>query len=231
VLDGQAKNANNVNIPTKKAYHHGNLRAALVAAALKEIAKTGPDGFSLREVARRAGVSAPAVYRHFKDKDALLAAVAIECWERVQASMAAALVNAPTDTLERFRAVGIAYVRFAVEHPEHFRVMAAPNLFERMPEEEQLRVKANNDEQRAAITRAQAAGEIAAIPIDDLIIAATAMTHGIANMIVEGKLGVVDVARATELAVRATAVLGAGFAPRSEPYEDPRGVLKLSGRP
>jgi AcrR family transcriptional regulator len=231
VLDGQAKNANNVNIPTKKAYHHGNLRAALVAAALKEIAKTGPEGFSLREVARRAGVSAPAVYRHFKDKDALLAAVAIECWERIQAAMTAALVDAPADTLERFRAVGIAYVRFAVEHPEHFRAMAAPNLFERMPEEEQLRVKTNNDEQRAAIARAQAAGEIAAIPIDDLIITATALTHGIASMIVEGKLGVVDVARATELAVRATAVLGAGFAPRTEPYEDPRGVLKLFGRP
>jgi AcrR family transcriptional regulator len=225
------KNANNVNIPTKKAYHHGNLRAALVSAALKEIAKTGPEGFSLREVARRAGVSAPAVYRHFKDKDALLAAVAIECSERIQAAMAAALASAPADTLERFRAVGIAYVRFAVEHPEHFRAMATPNLFERMPQEEQARFGESNAAQRLAIAHAQAAGEIAAIPIDDLMLTATALTHGIANMIVEGKLGEVDVARATELAVRATAVLGAGFAPRSEPYEDPRGVLKLSGRP
>lgn len=225
------KNENNVNIPTKKAYHHGNLRAALVAAALKEIAKTGPEGFSLREVARRAGVSAPAVYRHFKDKDALLAAVAVECSERIQAAMAAALENAPADTLERFRAVGIAYVRFAVEHPEHFRAMATPNLFELMPEEEQTRMKDNNAQQRVAIASAQAAGEIAAIPIDDLLITASAVTHGIASMIVEGRLGVVDVTRATELAVMATAVLGAGFAPRSEPYEDRRGGLKLPGRP
>jgi len=221
---------NNVNIPTKKAYHHGNLRAALVAAALKEIAKRGPEGFSLREVARRAGVSAPAVYRHFADKDALLGAVAAECWDRIGAAMRAAVAEAPEDPLERFRATGIAYVRFAVEHPEHFRAMAVPGLFERMPVEELQRANAFNLEQYGAIRRAQDAGLIANIPVADIMLAASSLVHGVAHQIVEGKLGKVDVARATELAVAATAVLGAGLAPRSDAYEDPRSGMKLKGR-
>jgi AcrR family transcriptional regulator len=209
---------NNVNIPTKKAYHHGNLRAALVAAALKEIAKSGPESFSLREVARRAGVSAPAVYRHFKDKDALLAAVAGECWEQIGAAMTAAVAEAPADdVLEQFRATGIAYVKFAVEHPEHFRAMSIPGLSARLPQEQLAQATAWSAKQREEIQRAQAAGKIAAIPIEDLMLAASSMVHGVAQQIVEGRFGKVDVARATELAVIATGVLGLGFWPRSEP--------------
>ncbi len=183
-------------------------------------------------MARRAGVSAPAVYRHFKDKDALLAAVAMECNERISAAMAEAVAAVPAeaDALERFRAQGVAYVCFAVEHPEHFRAMSIPNLFERMPPEELARANEGEAAERAALERAQAAGEIAMIPIEDLMLTAFAVTHGIAQMIVEGKFGKVDVARATQLAVAATAVLGAGFAPRSEPYDGPQGTLKLPGR-
>ncbi len=204
-----------------------------MAAALKEIAKSGPEGFSLREVARRAGVSPPAVYRHFEDKDALLAAVSLECYERISTAMAKAVAAVPedADALDRFRAKGVAYVCFAVEHPEHFRAMSIPNLFERMPQEELARANEGGAKERAALERAQAAGEIAMIPIDDLMLTALAVTHGVAQMIVEGKFGKVDVARATELAIKATSVLGAGFAPRSEPYDDPRGNLKLPGRP
>lgn len=218
---------NNVNIPTKKAYHHGNLRAALVAAALKEIARRGPEGFSLREVARRAGVSAPAVYRHFADKDALLGAVAADCSERLGAALQVAVAEVPDDPLEQFRAVGIAYVRFAVEHPEHFRAMAVPNFWERMPADDMQRANAWNVEQYNGIRRAQEAGLIAAIPIDDIMLAASSLVHGLAHQIVEGKLGKVDVARATELAVAATAALGAGLAPRTDEYEDPRTGMKL----
>lgn len=215
---------------TKKAYHHGNLRAALVAAALKEVAKSGPDAFSLRGVARRAGVSAPAVYRHFADKDALLAAVAAECWDRIGATMLAAVEAAPDDALERFRATGIAYVTFAVEHPEHFRALSVPGLFARMPGDRMARANAWATEERAALQRAQEAGEIAAIPLDDLMLAATSLTHGVAMQIVEGKFGKVDVARARELAIAATGVLGAGLAPRNEPWHDPRTGREVAGR-
>lgn len=199
---------------TRKAYHHGNLRSALIAAALKEVAKLGPDGFSLRGVARRAGVSAPAVYRHFADKDALLAAVAAECWERIGAALTAAIAAAPDDALERFRATGVAYVTFAVEHPAHFRALAVPGLFEKMPPEVRERVTAWGAAQRASLAQAQERGEVAPIPLDDIMLAASSLTHGIATQIVEGKFGKVDVARARELALAATAVFGLGIVPR-----------------
>ncbi len=215
---------------TKKAYHHGNLRPALVAAALKEIAKSGPDGFSLREVARRAGVSPPAVYRHFADKDALLAAVAAECWERIGAAMEAAVAAAPDDALERFRATGIAYVTFAVEHPEHFRALAVPGLFEKMPADVMARVNAWGASQRGSLARAQERGEIAAMPLDDVMLAASSLVHGVATQIVEGRFGKVDVAGARKLAIVATGVLGAGIVPRSEAWKDPRTGVELKGR-
>jgi AcrR family transcriptional regulator len=214
-------------LATKRAYHHGNLREALVAAALKEVARSGPEGFSLRSVARRAGVSPPAVYRHFADKDALLAAVAVECSERIGIAMRDAVAGAPDDPLERFRATGIAYVQFAVEHPEHFRAMSSPGLAEHTPQLQRLQFEARSREERESLVRAQQAGKIAAIPIEELMLAASSIVHGLAQLIVEGRLGDVDVAAARRLALSVTAVLGAGVLPRTEAYEDARGVLTL----
>src|SRR5678815_5715575 len=94
----------------KRGYHHGNLRAALIKATLRAIAEDGPEGFTLRDVARRAGVSPAAPYRHFRDKDELLAAVAGECAERLGAAVDAAVAQASADALDQFRHVGIAYV-------------------------------------------------------------------------------------------------------------------------
>ena len=111
---------NTVNI-TRKQYHHGNLREALIKAGLRAVAEDGPEGFSLRGVATRAGVTPPAVYRHFADKDELLAAIAAECNERLSTVVAASLERASgEDALARFRQVGIAYVQFAVANPERF---------------------------------------------------------------------------------------------------------------
>jgi AcrR family transcriptional regulator len=209
-------------LPAKRAYHHGNLRAALIAAALRELSTEGLDGISLRGVARRAGVSAPAVYRHFEDKDALLAAVAAECAERLGATMVQAVAEAPDDPLERFRATGIASVRFAVAYPEHYRALSVPGLSERTPPEQRTRQTEWQDSQRRALADAQARGQIAPLPLDDVLLAANALVGGLAHMITEGRLGKVDDARATELAIAATSVLGIGLVPRAEPLEDSR---------
>lgn len=205
---------NNVNIASKSTYHHGNLRAALTAAALEEIASEGLERFSLRGVARRAGVSAPAVYRHFEDKDDLLVAVAAECAERLAEAMTDAVAAAPPDPLARFRATGIAIVRFAVAHPEHFRALSIPGLPERAPAELRAREQAWQAEQRRAIAGAQARGMIADVPLDDLLLTATCAVKGLAHAIIEGQLGEVDDERATELAIAVTAVLGHGLVPR-----------------
>jgi AcrR family transcriptional regulator len=207
----------------KTAYHHGNLKPALIAAALKEIAHEGPDGFSLRGVARRAGVSAPAVYRHFTDKDDLLAAVAADCYARFGGAMLDAATAAPTgDPLEQFRATGIAVVQFAVAHPEHYRAMNLPGMYERIPAEQRAAGEAFVEAQKAALARAQAAGRIADLPLDDILLAARTAITGLAHEIIEGRLGPVDNKRATELATAVTRVIGVGLWPRGESVTDPR---------
>jgi AcrR family transcriptional regulator len=211
---------NNVNIP-KKQYHHGNLREALVKAGMRAIAEHGPDGFSLRDVAKRAGVTPPAVYRHFNDKDELLAAIAVECSDRLVATVTESLAGAGGDSLNRFRHVGIAYVQFAVAHPEHFRALAVPGLFQRLPAEQREHMTRWHDEQRRDIEAGKARGEIADIPTDELVMAANALVHGLAHSIVEGQYGKVDAARARELAIAATGALGVGFMPRTTPAIDP----------
>ncbi len=208
-------------MPTKAAYHHGNLKQALIVAAMKEIAADGLEAFSLRGVARRAGVSAPAVYRHFADKDALLVGVATECAQRLATAMVDAVKAAPPEPLEQFRATGIATVRFAVAHPEHYRMISLPGVLDAIPEP--LRVKQNAflEAQRQSIIDAQARGEIADFPLDDLMLAASSLVAGVAQAIISGRLGKIDDARATELAISATGILGLGLIPREEEVHDP----------
>jgi AcrR family transcriptional regulator len=212
---------NNVNIPKRQTYHHGNLREALLKAGLRAVAEDGPDGFSLRGVATRAGVTAPAVYRHFKDKDELLAAIAAECSDRMAAAVAAALAEASDNALARFRHIGIAYVQFAVEHPEHFRALTLPGVIDRLPPEKRAELESAQEQQRRDIEAAQARGEIADIPVDELMLAANSLVHGLAHLIVEGQLGEVSPARAKELAIAATGAIGIGFIPRDTPTRDP----------
>lgn len=115
--------------PPKEAYHHGDLRNALVAAAAKLIETGGIDAFSLREAARAVGVSANAAYRHFEDKSALLTAVAASGYallsHRMQSATAAVrdTGDAVTGAVDRFKAVGRAYVELACERPQMFRLM------------------------------------------------------------------------------------------------------------
>lgn len=193
-----------------------------MTAAFKELASEGLDGVSLRGVARRAGVSAPAVYRHFADKEALIVALAAECAERLAATMVAAVEAAPDDPLERFRANGIALVRFAVAYPEHFRALSTPGLADKIPAEQKERERAFLDIERRGLEKAQAHGLIAPFPLDELMLAANSTMMGLAHAIIEGRLGDVDDERATELAIAVTGVLGHGLVPRDNPVVDPR---------
>lgn len=108
----------------RRAYHHGDLAAALVADGLRMVEDKGLDALSLRAVARHAQVSAAAVYRHFADKDALLAAIAGQGFARINASFEAALEKAKRRSpLGRLRALGEAYIAFALAHPGLYRLM------------------------------------------------------------------------------------------------------------
>jgi AcrR family transcriptional regulator len=113
----------------RDGYHHGDLRNALVASAVRLIETSGTSSFSLREAAREVGVSANAAYRHFDDKSALMTAVAAFGFRQLATQMVGAMASAAGGrakgpaSVARFKAVGRAYVEFAVAHPELFRVM------------------------------------------------------------------------------------------------------------
>src|SRR6266540_5564704 len=107
-----------------RPYHHGDLRRALLDAAIEAITQAGPAAVSLRDLARRAGVSHAAPAYHFGDKAGLLTAVAADGFERLAATLREAY-----QATGSFLEVGVAYVRFAVTHRAHFEVMFRPELY------------------------------------------------------------------------------------------------------
>jgi AcrR family transcriptional regulator len=104
-----------------RPYHHGNLRREILDAALDAIAEDGAVALSLRELARRAGVSHAAPAHHFGDKAGLLTAIAVEGYDMLRAALSEARAGGFLD-------VGLAYIEFAVGHPAHFEVMYRPDL-------------------------------------------------------------------------------------------------------
>lgn len=109
--------------PDARQYHHGDLKRALLDVVLDMVAERGDAGeVTLREVARRAGVSHNAPYRHFEDKDALLAAVAAEGFAKLSAALREARRDVD-DAEERFVRTGVAYLRFALKHRGYLAVM------------------------------------------------------------------------------------------------------------
>jgi AcrR family transcriptional regulator len=107
----------------RRGYHHGNLRQALVGAALGLIEKSGPNGFSFAEAARAAGVSPAAPYRHFKDRDALLAEIARQGFDLFAERMERALEKAGPSPMRGFEAVTSAYLAFARDEEAYFQAM------------------------------------------------------------------------------------------------------------
>jgi AcrR family transcriptional regulator len=109
-----------------RRYHHGDLKAALVAHATDILRRDGPDALTLRAVARAAGVSQAAPYRHFPDRRALIAAVAEQGFRSLQQAMTEAVGK--TEGRLALKQVAVAYVRFALDHPAEYRIMFGAEL-------------------------------------------------------------------------------------------------------
>lgn len=164
-----------------KPYHHGDLRNTLLEVADQLIDEGDAGAFSLREVARRAGVSAPAAYRHFSDKQALLAAVAQKGFEDFGRALSEA-VAAAGDPLA---AMGQAYVRFAVARPGRFRLMYGPTIAERgrYPELQAAWMAASEAMRAALMARSPSAPDAAVTSLK-----LWCMVHGLSQLLLDGML-------------------------------------------
>ncbi|MEU6276321.1 TetR/AcrR family transcriptional regulator [Streptomyces populi] len=160
-----------------RPYHHGDLRRAILGAALDVIAAEGPSAVSLRDLARRAGVSHAAPAHHFKDRVGLLTAIAAEGF---------GLLATALDDAGDLRDAGVRYVRFAREHPAHFQVMFAPEL-----------LRANDLELATARTLAggRLRAAVSAVPAEGrgpdarlAGIAAWSLAHGFATLLISHNL-------------------------------------------
>jgi AcrR family transcriptional regulator len=109
-------------IDKSERYHHGDLKNALIEAAIDILAEEGVQGLSLRKVAARAGVSHAAPYAHFTDKQALIAAVSTEGYRRLAGQLQSAIELYPNDPLRQLIEGGWAYIEFALDDPAHFKI-------------------------------------------------------------------------------------------------------------
>ncbi|MGB3767710.1 MAG: TetR/AcrR family transcriptional regulator [Phormidesmis sp.] len=173
----------------KHTYHHGDLRQALLEAALVLLKTKDVESLSLRAVARQAGVSHTAPYRHFADKAALLAAVAEEGFITFGQYLKDAIAQSNADPLESLIATGEAYVRYALEHPAHFRVMfkCSPSEYDASSS---LAITASGTFNILveAIATAQAAGVLSAGDPQQIATGRWALAHGLSMLILDGML-------------------------------------------
>jgi AcrR family transcriptional regulator len=182
---------------TPKPYHHGDLRRVLIDAALKLAEEGGPEAISVREAARRAGVSPGAPFRHFDSRAALMTAVAEEAQRRFRAEIEAALRTAPArDPLRRFRAFGLAYLRWAMKNPAHFEIISSGRHFDHGAA---TALSQDNAELIALtermLTDASAAGALRTADLKAVLIAGRALVYGFARMKIDGhfpRWGVAD---------------------------------------
>jgi len=169
-------------------YHHGNLRAALLDAAEAELEAQGIEGFSLRGVAKRAGVSHAAPAHHFRDANGLLTGLAAEGYRRFVAAQEARQKNAPADGMSQLVAAGMGYIDFALAHPALFRLMFSSDR----PDHEASELSAAGadafERLISAIKRVRGVD-----PLKDKkamlgVMAAWAIAHGLADLLVAGRM-------------------------------------------
>jgi AcrR family transcriptional regulator len=174
--------------PDRRPYHHGNLRRGLLDEALATIRAEGVDGLTLREIGARLGVSRTALYRHFADKRALLAAVATEGFRTLREQLVTAWEEGGRGRAA-FESMGVVYVRFAVANPSHYRVMFGgfvdpearePELAAEAAGAFQALVDALAVLQRDAIMRAEDTVKMARF--------VWAVVHGVAMLGIDGQL-------------------------------------------
>ncbi len=173
------------------SYQHGDLRAALVQAGLKLLTEGGVPALSLRAAAQLAGVSHAAPYRHFRDKDALIAAIAEEGFRMLTARMRHEMEAAGPEPLTRLRACAWGYVSFARAHPGYFRTMFGGAIREDCAV--QIPSLSAAGQEAYGVLRDQIAdgiqrGWLRRGEVDELSLAAWSVVHGLSMLAIDGQL-------------------------------------------
>lgn len=179
-------------------YHHGNLRKALLDRAAHVIAEQGIESLSLRALARDLGVSHAAPSRHFADKAQLLQALASEGDKQFIDYIFAAAEAAGDNPLERYAAMGKAYIRFSLEFPAYYKTISHPDVMAHAD----AALRATGEQRRAIIhdaaRAAQAAGWLPDEATDDVVIFSIATVHGVAGMLTDSLHGPKHASRDTD---------------------------------
>ncbi len=171
------------------AYHHGDLRAALLAEAAAMIAEGGAASVTMRAIGQRIGVSRAAAYRHFADKTALLVAVDANGFNRLGARLHATQAGASRSSVERLRSIGEEYVRFALENPAHYRLMYGKEALTREDVPELREAAEGLFEQFVGVIRAhQRSGTIKRQDARAQAYVAWSAVHGLASLVIEGQI-------------------------------------------
>ncbi|RVT84219.1 TetR/AcrR family transcriptional regulator [Rhodobacteraceae bacterium CCMM004] len=174
----------------KRGYHHGNLRQALVDAALELIRDKGPTGFTLSEAAKQAGVTPAAVYRHFEGREDLIAEAARQGYEIFADLMEYAYQSGQPSALASFEATGRAYLAFARKHPGHYVAMFESGIpITRTPELHAVATRANGVLERAATDLSQHIPEGKRPPPQMFSSHIWALSHGVVELFARGSPG------------------------------------------
>ncbi|MEQ1671936.1 MAG: TetR/AcrR family transcriptional regulator [Hyphomicrobium sp.] len=171
----------------RRGYHHGNLREALIKAALDLIAQKGPSGFSFAEAARAAGVSPAAPYRHYRDREALMADVAARGFAAFEARLTAAWNGGKPDVRTAFNRLGRAYLDFARREPAQYSAMFESGLaFAAFPELHTAGDRAFDVLKNACAALVATMPEGKRPPVMMMALHIWALSHGIASLFARG---------------------------------------------
>ena len=173
----------------KKSYHHGDLKNTLIQAGIEILSRDGVNALSLRNAARKAGVSHAAPYAHFSDKQALIAAIATDGHKKIYAKITGIMEKYPDDPLRQLIETAWAYAEFGFEQPDHFKITFSGAVEKARDYPALLEMTDKNFELvRALMRRCQAAGILNPGEPDLVAVGVWGLVHGFVSLIQEGQV-------------------------------------------